>query len=209
MRALLFALPLLLAANLLGSPDSDKPDTSHILRTIGRYGMAHACPVLPQVAVTAAHVIAPNQNDPSFITRLRFDAPDGVTGLVVPAATSDASDLAIVQLSKPAHPYPLATAAPSPGETLYWLAYDYSGRKRALRPEVYSGKVLRVIAGNITIDETTPSGSSGSCVLNGRGEVVGIVSWGVGVGQTDQVTLAVGVFPPWFTPDDFASHQPQ
>jgi hypothetical protein len=93
--------------------------------------------------------------------------------------------------------FPLAKAAPSPGDTVYWVGYDWRVRKDMYRERVFSGKVLRVVAGNIVIDTETTKGSSGSCVLDVSGRVVGIIAWGFSGDEAGEITVAVGTYGLW------------
>ncbi len=176
------------------------PDTSAVLSVIGRFDMAHACPVAEDRALTNAHVLDIRPFDPSTpLVIHRFSTSDrAVEGILEPVFVSVIEDigLAIPRNTKFQRFYPIAAAAPQPGDRVWWLMYDWSSRRNMFVDKVVSGKVLRTVAGNIVIDTPTQEGSSGGCILNADGQVVGLVAWGVG-DQNTEVTVGVGVYGPW------------
>jgi hypothetical protein len=116
-------------------------------------------------------------------------------GLYSPLLVSVSEDLAIVELDRSVEKvYKVAAGPPAPGDELWWVAYDFQGRKHAFDQVVMSGRVVGVVAGSVVLDEYSPEGSSGSCVLNSRGELVAVLAWGARVGVTDEVAVAVGVW---------------
>jgi len=61
-----------------------------------------------------------------------------------------------------------------------------------------SGKLIRIVAGHLMLDDQVPAGASGSCLLNTRGEVVGIVTWGQKTEDLREETVVVAVFGEWW-----------
>jgi len=53
---------------------------------------------------------------------------------------------------------------------------------------------LRTIADNLILDENSKPGSSGGCVLNDKGEIVGIVAWGRQMPDGGVIGITVGVW---------------
>lgn len=174
------------------------PDTAAILSLWGRHSFASGCPIAADRVVTNAHVldIAPfNRDMPLFPYRYGVGAAEGT---VVPRGSSNREDLAIGEAQPPlAQFYRVATTPPAPGETLWWVGYDRKNRKAALERKLFKGKVVRTVAGNVVVDEETTRGSSGSCMLNSRGEVVAIVAWGLVMDNEDEITIGVGLWGEW------------
>ncbi len=199
MRALL--VPALLLSAPLASADT--PDTSGILSVVNLAGFAHACPIGPRLAITARHVVDSDPlhaEIPTYPQRWFQDVVGASEhGLLMTARTSGPFDLALVESDDEfAMYYPIAAEAPKPGETLTWLSYNFGKRSKAFERKPLSGKVARVFAGMIVMDEETVAGSSGSCVLNGRGEVVAIVSRGIGTGDMREAALFEAIYGPWY-----------
>ena len=186
-RALLLALALSAAPLLAG----EAPDTSRILSVVGRFTVAHACPVAPDVVLSNAHVFDLRPFDPQIPPfPYRFEG-GGVTGWLHPNKVFSDIDLGTAVPTVPVQYYPIATQPPTPGEQMWWVAYDWR-KKHAFEQKVLTGKVVRVIAGAIVLDQDTPQGSSGSCILNAKGEVVGLIAWSFAM-DDQQGDLAVGV----------------
>lgn len=61
------------------------------------------------------------------------------------------------------------------GEDVFWFEYDLRTQKNALRSRRRVAKVLRVVAHHYILDAPPTSGSSGGCLINGKGEAVGLV----------------------------------
>ena len=205
MKAGIGALLALLA--MVAAGDSQRvPDTSKILSLSGRMSAAHGCPVAPWLVVSNAHVFdfVPTNTEFPLIS-YRAESPSW-SGEVKGIWTSWAADYALGAPSTdlPGF-YPLAKEAPKPGERLWWIGYDWKNTRRAFERKVMSGEVVRDFAGSIVIDEKTFPGSSGSCVLNANGEAVGIIMGTMELDNSDVVTVAVGLWGPWFTfPDEEA-----
>ena len=79
------------------------------------------------------------------------------------------------------------------------LGYDWRDKKRAYAPRQISAKVLRIKAGHLILDPdpTSEPGSSGSCVLNDRNEVVAINCFVMKLASTESVAVVVGVWGEW------------
>jgi len=189
---------LVLTASTLTAEEQKAPDTGGILSLFGRFSFAHGCPIATDRVLTNAHVLdlRPFDRDiPLFPYRFQSDTEQGQ---LIGLGASTREDLAwATPTPLLSFFYPLATDAPAVGDTLYWLSYDRSNRKKGLTRKPLSGKVLRTIVGHIVLDTPTPPGSSGSCVLNSRGEVVGLIAWGLDMENTEELTVAVGVWSGW------------
>lgn len=192
MMKLLSLSLILAAAPLYAAP----PPTAAIVSVIGRFGMAQACPVAADLAITNAHVVDPFPTQGNMpLVGLRWNG-----GIVRPLGASSTEDLALLTPTSDLFPswYPLATEAPAIGEELWWVGYDWRGRSRVLTRRTFRGEVVAVVAGTISLNIETPGGSSGSCVLNARGEVVAIIAWGKDMDNSERAAFAVSVWGRWF-----------
>ena len=194
----LLTVILLLLATTLTAGEQPAPNLGGILSLFGRFSFAHGCPIAADRVLTNSHVLDIRPFDremPLFPYRFQSNTEHGQ---IVGIEASAREDLAWAVPTPPlSFFYPLAAVAPEIGETLYWVGYDHRNRKNGLARKSLSGKVLRVVVGHIIFDTSTPHGSSGSCVLNSRGEVVGLIAWGLYMDNSEELAVAVGTWGDW------------
>lgn len=176
------------------------PDLTRVVQLVGRFSMAHACPVEPDRALTAAHVIDPRpfESTPLYPFRWQQGEADGIT---IGGAVSLTTDLADLQPSRPFPKwYPLAKEAPKEGAHLWIRGYDFRKGKNAFAPRDWEVEVLRIVAGHVVFRPTVDFGTSGSCILNEEGEVVGVIAKGITMRNDEEVGMGVGVWGNWLKP---------
>lgn len=169
------------------------PDMSGIMPLIGKGTLAHACPISPVKALTAAHVVSKGGEDES--PRFHHFQQGDVVGTTNRVEVFEDADIALVWLDKPVKKfYPLAPTAPIPGEKLFLRGFDFRRQKDALAPRDWEVTVLRTVAGHVVFKPGVEQGTSGSCILNQQGEVVGIVAFGVSIEGGSEAVVGVGVW---------------
>lgn len=188
-------LSLLICASLTNEHLCAAPDTSGVVQLVGRFAAGHACPIGAERALTSAHVVDLRPFEGSVdLFPYRWQSK-GVSGVTSGGAVSLSADLAEI---RPNRPFPVvygvAKNPPSPGDRVWIQGYDFRKGKDAYGPRIWEVKVLRVIAGHIIMDRAADEGTSGSCVFNASGEVVGILNWGVRVHNGDEVGVAAGIW---------------
>ena len=174
-------------------------DSDAVLAVSSRFGWAQACAIGPDLALTAAHVVDPEPTNPSVpYFPARYEAEDGTVGVMTPIAVDSASDTALVRLSWPVrHWHTLSAVLPVRGEEVKWYGYDWRKRSNVAALREFKGKVVRVKAGDIWLDEGSEAGTSGSCVENDKHEVVGLLSRGLGTDDGREATSVVAVGGVW------------
>lgn len=156
------------------------PDTSGVLRlSDGRGSLAHGCALTNSYAFTNAHVVKDS-------TGFQWSTRDGkVRGFAKPdpEGSSPYSDLAIIEAvpHEPSgaglfpHVYKPAKALPEIGARVFFVAYEFTkGRKKGFTERLFSTTVQYYIAGLMILADGGVQGSSGSCVFNEDGEIVGV-----------------------------------
>lgn len=147
-------------------------DTTGVTLVRGQDGWGQVCPISPTQAWTAQHVTTERTvlGDDKSLPMI-FAAPDGQQGTVEQVYYDKRRDLALVEAVMGTFPvyYKLATEAPKKGDrvTLVGLDDDYLP-KRAVQ------RIRSLPAGSLVYDGSPGPGSSGSCVLNEAGELIGI-----------------------------------
>ena len=169
------------------------PDTSKILKVVGRWTTASGCPVAPNRAFTAAHVIDPRpfEQYPGYVPvifqqgartglmavwkkpTMTLDEK-GIPTLGYETQVSMARDLATLTTEVPMEFYPIATTVPALGDPLWISGWDWRDRKRAMADRVWKVTLVRIVAGKMGFDPAGAPATSGSCILNAAGEVVGV-----------------------------------
>lgn len=178
------------------------PDTSRQIRVSGRWTTASACPISERIALTAAHVIDPRPFDRSVgYTPVAFQQGDTIgtftvmesrnaEGQVVEQFVSRSRDLAYVESNVPLMGwYPRAQEAPQPGDRVYFYGLDWRSKKNAFAERVWTATVIRTMAGLVIYEPAGEPGTSGSCVLNEKAEVVAVNVAGMLVGIERNVVL--------------------
>lgn len=198
---------MLILALLLAVPQPPSALVDRTIRLVGKYAVAHACPVSATQAWTNAHVvdIRPFQQDAPLYSYAWSDGLGG-EGYVIPAnGVAVARDLSLVNIAVNSQTFrewfKAETEPPKVGERLWILGYDWKNPRMAFSPEVISVEVTRVLAGHVFFVPTgkhkPQGGSSGSCVLNDAGGLVAINEGGFQTENTEMVGSAVGVWGNW------------
>ena len=173
-----------------------QPDTAAILRLSGRNSFAHACPISAELAITNAHVVDKDKDEP--LQPVSWSAL-GENGLATAVTAARFRDTAEIKPQRNTFPrwYPVAKVPPVEGERVWFIGYDWRSRKSAFAERVFAVKVVRVVGSVVVMYPAGTPGSSGSCVLNGKGEVVAINSGAVMVKDGDETAgVAVGIWGP-------------
>jgi S1-C subfamily serine protease len=182
-----------LTALLLALLAPDMPALGDVVRVAGRSGMAHACPIEGGLLVTNAHVAI---DQPT----VRWSDGSGNEGTAELQASMLDADLAVLRIVRGhvGHEFPIAHEAPQPGEKVAIRGYRRDNRKVLLAERRVITKITRIEAGHLVFEDDAFPGSSGSCVLNVRGEVVAINSAGLGTDvQNERGGWAVAVWGEW------------
>ena len=177
-------------------------DTSAVMRLMGRWASAHACPV-DGLVLTAAHALDPFYRIPIVGERpigYAWSDMAGNRGLAIGVASNLHRDFGVMRstLGTPLF-YRHAIEEPKPGEAFQWVEYDFDSKENAYAPKHMSAVLVRRLAGHLILDPVPTRGASGTCVFNSRSEVAGIIVRGVRVGvDGESVGVAVSVSGPWW-----------
>lgn len=203
-RAAVLACAVLMAVGCTSGSWAAQPQgqqsLDYVLRLIGRHASAHACAVGPRLALTSGHVIDPRPFDRD-VPLTPYGWSDGLTGSgwLSPLSVEIARDLGRMEPLKKddtfPHVLPVAQVAPQPGARVWFLGYKFNSPKDVMSEERIESHVTRIVANHVFYAPSGHPGSSGSCVLNDAGEVVGIVEGGFGTEDKDaEGGFAVGVW---------------
>ena len=153
----------------------------------------HACAVFNDYGeffLTASHVVW-NEETQSYMPVVWSDG-FGQEGYFETDGPFSAVDVALLNPVGEKRPFALPQGpAGKPGDTVYWFEYDFRTRKNALRARRRFAKILRVVAQHYILDDLAEGGSSGTCLLDAQGEVIGIVVSGWDTADNLGVTAAV------------------
>jgi V8-like Glu-specific endopeptidase len=204
--SLLTTLSLLLCPVYAGpkeqkQPEQPAPDLSRIVALVGPSNMGHGCPVSATDALTAGHVAGTWRGGVQAPQSYRGENSEWA-GYLDAVLASTYEDAGVLRVDKDGVTFPswytLALRAPAIGERLWWVGFDWRKGKTAYQTQVFTAKVVTIKAGSIVLDTQAVEGSSGSCVLNAQGQVVGLLVWGHQMNDTHNMAVAVGLWPPWF-----------
>lgn len=196
-----------LAAGVLPSVEADVPPTL-MLRLSSDATMAHACPIGPQRALTNKHVLDrrfmfSNGAATGPLGIFAYDDGLGSEGIArgkVVDEWRDLGDIVPLEGYEFARWYPVAKERPKVGDRVWVIGYDWRDKKRAAAERRWDGKVTRIVALQLWTDTGADFGSSGSCVINARGEAIAVNSgfWQrPNSGDGDRVGIATLIYGPW------------
>lgn len=174
--------------------------TDLVITVMGRHvAGCHACPVGPSRALTAAHCVDPSPLDPDVpFETLWGESPNGWAGELEAVNGIRGMDLATLRPADTpfASWYTRRVGPPPRGEAVTVVGFSRDKRD-PLGRRVVRGEVTSAVAHHLALSAFAGFGSSGGCVLDSRGELVGIVSAAMAVGKgVDEkyATVAVGVW---------------
>jgi len=171
-------------------PQIATPDTTKILHGIGRWQMAHVCPVAPNFAITNFHVV----HDEDKVYPLMVSNDLGQESIFSVRYAYPWTDLVGGHLKSPVQFYPVSQETPVAGEPVWWVGYNFQSASSAFATQVFSGHISRLVAHHLIIDSPTVQGSSGSCVLNSHGYVIAIIEAIIVTNDNAKETAAIGVW---------------
>jgi S1-C subfamily serine protease len=182
---------MLLALLLL----SVEPDLSGMLKLSSGNTIAHGCPIAMDKALTNRHVVDGHST-------IIWGTGDGEQnhGILKTDSADEYRDLAYVSpATAQRFPqwYPLAAEAPKVGDKVFFLGYDFKNPDEAFGPKRFKGVVTRIFNGNLVFDPAGKPGTSGSCILNEKGEVVAINQGGKETDNQETAGIGVGVWGDW------------
>lgn len=175
------------------------PEVLRIISVVGQSTMGHACPVMDGLAITAGHVAISQRlfGDPAQ-NAYRGESTDW-KGYLTAKFASDYEDAGFLASESPfPYQFKFAMRPALVGERLWWVGFDWRKKGQAGARRVFSGKVVSTPAGAIFFDVPTDPGSSGSCVLDADGKIVGVIAWAMGLQDQNSAAVAVGLWAPWF-----------
>lgn len=171
------------------------PDLSGMLKLSNGSSLAHACPVAMDKAYTNRHVVTAGSQGIWGVGN-----GEDHHGLYEAEVYDVFRDLAVIKpISSSRFPrwYPIAFSAPKVGEKVYFIGYDWEDRKSAFAPKVFDSTVTRIFNGNLAFEKAGRPGSSGSCILNERGEVLAINQGGNETDTDGLAGIGVGIWGDW------------
>ena len=157
-------IALLLAASILDGTIS----------LLGRNSMGSACPISSTQALSAEHVTSVEMNSGIHrVVPMIWSDSLGNTGWGAEASADLTRDLSLFEVKEGEFKkfFPLATEEPRAGDLIWILGYDFA--KGATR-KVFRTRVLNSDGPHLVYERGAQPGSSGSCVLNAKGELVAI-----------------------------------
>lgn len=192
---------LALALFLAAPPPAVEALTRGTIRLVGRHSAGHACVISPRLALTNGHIVDPRPFDKEVpLLPYLFSDDDGGEGVVtpIPDRLEQSRDLAAVEPMREEdefkHYLPVAKERPKPGDRIWLLGYSWDSKKTAMADDPIEAKVTRIVALHINFYPSGVGGSSGSCVVNDAGEVVGINEGGWPTDDSGMAGSAVGVW---------------
>jgi len=198
MKLFVTLFSVLLAVNAVAS---DPPEDFSFYIQTDNLGTGHGCAVNGLV-LTNAHMVDPRERydyDVPAAVRFRYEFPSGQTGRGKSFYISGVADLAIIELDQePPSGYAELGDKPEEGDKIHWLEYDFKKRKNIFDDRWRDAKVIKVIFGDVLLDDHVVRGASGGCAFNEDGKVIGIVTYGRTTGDRKTSTGITGIWGDWW-----------
>ena len=198
MKTIITAFAVLIGVQAALASNYPAPQTFAIVT--GDMSIGHGCAV-NGLTITNHHMVDKYNKDGDLETVFfRYEFPGGGTGWGKSVKVSKNADLAVVSLDAPP-PFGFAELGPKPeiGDKVYWVEYNFEDPDEAMRRVERRAEVSNVVAGYITADKEVVPGASGGCVYNEAGQVVGLVTFGMGLGRGRSAIGITGLWGKWFT----------
>ena len=147
---------------------------------IGKHGIAHACPVDGTI-LTAAHVAFEQYVTGSYEARGYVYTQGAKRGPVRgfnPAFTRDLAELLVDGGDSPEF-VGRADAEPAIGDEVSWSQFNLTNNP--LHQEIQKGKITDLGPGHFAFSPAPLQGSSGGCVFDSSGKVLGVLIWTIGL----------------------------
>ncbi len=166
-----------------------------------RYTMGSACPIAPNLALTAAHVIdpAPLNKDAPLVSGFWSNPNIGAAGSFTNPVLLFGADIALIEGDFKEF-FPIAKEAPKLGDILMIQGFDWRKRARIFAPRIWKVKAQYRAGRMLSISENPEIGSSGTCVLNEASEVVGIMVWNMKADDDNRAGIIVLIYGMEFKP---------
>lgn len=181
-------------APLTSTIEKVKPSTEATVQIINdNFLGASACPISAEYALTAKHVA---EDRDSYLSEPKpsvgwFEDRQGNTGVIEAVDRYRGVDLALMRGDFKSW-VSIATEFPKPGDTVYWVEFNFDNEKDAYAWKDREATVTVVKARHIQFRPKANPGASGSCLLNQNGELVGIVIRGISTKDGGMIGQAVG-----------------
>lgn len=169
------------------------PETRLSLSLIGTNSIGHACAV-DGLVLTAGHIATAFYGGQQHFYHYTWTdgSKSGWLMYLNHARARDLGALSPYSGNTPDYLYRQMEAA-EVGQYVSWYEYVYE-EGQVLNVIRREGRVERLQAGHIIVDEAPTQGASGSCLLSDKNEVVGIIIWSL----YDHTGLSVDLTGQWW-----------
>lgn len=166
-----------------------------------RYTMGSACPIGPNLALTAAHVIDPMPFNKDVPLQAGFwsNPITGIAGSFTNPTLFGRADIALIEGDFKEY-FSLAKEPPKLNDVLTIQGFDWKKRSRIFAPRIWKVKAQYRAGRMLSVSDNPQVGSSGTCVLNEANEVIGIMVWNFEAEDNNRAGIIVLIYDMEFKP---------